>query len=173
MRVSDLPHLIRRFFESVRSRWPSPADQRFVAGFLSLELAAAFHRQHPMDQSHAVGCARRVVAAAPGRPDLVRAALLHDVGKQVAHLGVLGRSLASVASILHLPRTGRMQEYLDHGTIGADLLAALGEGGIVTAFAAHHHGLAPEGIDAGDWRILLEADRSGPPSDSGNTMTPA
>lgn len=159
MRPGDLPHLVRRFFGSLGARRPGPGDQRVVASLLPPVAAQRFFDQAAMDQDHALRCARAVMAAVPERHDLLRAALLHDIGKAASGLGIVGRSLASLSAILRLPRTGRMQRYLDHGPIGADWLSAAGESGIVTAFARGHHGPPPDGIDHADWAILVAADR--------------
>lgn len=159
MTLRDLPHLVRRFVGSLSARRPGPHDQAFAASVLAPSAASRFFAQAPMDQGHALRCARAVEAVAPGRTDLLRAALLHDVGKAASGLGVVGRSVASLAAITHLPRSGRMQRYLDHGRIGAAWLAADGEPEIVVAFAAGHHGAPPAGVDPADWALLQDADR--------------
>ena len=159
MRLGDLPHLTRRFFGSWRAGWPTPQQQRFVTTVLDGPAAQLFFAQAAMDQTHAVAVASAVSAAAPGRSDLVRAALLHDVGKTTSGLGVIGRSLASVLAILRLPTPGRLGGYLKHGPRGADLLAASGESGIVVAFARHHRSSQPpSGVSATDWAVLRRAD---------------
>ncbi len=159
MRLRNLPHLIRRFFGSLRARRPSPSEQRFIAAHLVGPAAQLFAAQAPMDQRHSLECARRVAAAAPGRGDLIRAALLHDVGKNHSGLGVLGRSVASLAAIARFPVRGRFRAYLSHGRLGADDLTGVGESGIVVAFAAAHHEVVPPSpIDATDWAMLRRAD---------------
>ena len=159
MRLADLPHLTRRFFGSWRAHWPSPQDQRLVTTVLDGPTARLFFEQAPMDQAHAIAVATAVSAAAPGRNDLLRAALLHDVGKTPTGLGVLGRSLASILAILRLPTPGRLGRYLEHGPHGADLLVATGEDGIVVAFARHHRSSQPPPeVSAADWAVLRAAD---------------
>lgn len=158
MRVRDLPHLVRRFFRSTAARWPSPEEQIFVGHQLTDRAAVLFFAQQPMDQAHAIRVARRVATRTPERRDLIRAALLHDIGKAATRLGVLRRSVASLLAIVHLPRPRAMQQYLDHGTIGADLLTGIEADPVVIAFAAHHHQGVPAGVDPGDWAILCDAD---------------
>jgi len=151
-------HLARRFFSTLRSRRPGPDDQLFVAGLVSPAEARLFWAQAPSDQAHGVSSARAVLALRPGRDDLARAALLHDVGKRHARLGVIGRSLASGLALLRLPVRGRFARYLDHGALGADDLEAIGSDALTVAFARHHHGPPPEGADEGAWEALAAAD---------------
>jgi predicted HD phosphohydrolase len=73
---------------SLTARRPDPGEQVFIASALRGAAALLFAAQSPMDQAHALRAARSVAAAAPGRTDLVRAALLHDVGK--THAGKKG-----------------------------------------------------------------------------------
>ena len=105
-----------------------------------------FWGQQPLDQRHALACAEVVAAGRPGREDLIRAALLHDVGKRHAHLGIVGRVVASVLSIVRLPAPGRLRSYLDHGSLGASDLETAGSEGIVVGFARGHHGPCPDGF---------------------------
>ena len=151
-------HLARRFFSTLRSHRPSPHDQLFVAGLVGPAEADLFWAQPPADQSHGVSSARAVLALRPDRRDLARAALLHDVGKRHARLGVIGRSIASGLALLRLPVRGRFARYLDHGAIGADDLAAIGADDLTIAFARHHHGAAPDEFAEGDWSALTAAD---------------
>ena len=159
MRLRHLPHLVRRFFGSLWARRPGPSDQIFIAGMLQGNAARLFAAQRPMDQHHALRTARQVAATAPNRTDLVRAALLHDVGKAHSDLGVIGRSLASIFAMARVPTRGRFAAYLDHGRLGASDLAGAGESGITVAFAARHHAAeAPAAIDPRDWARLRAAD---------------
>lgn len=159
MSPRSLPHLIRRFLRSLTARRPDPGEQVFIAAVLRGAAAHLFAAQSPMDQAHALRTARSVAAAAPGRTDLVRAALLHDVGKTHAGIGVIGRSCASLLAMAHVPPIRRMRAYLDHGPLGAADLARSGESGIVVAFAgAHHTPIAPPGTDPSDWAVLRLAD---------------
>jgi hypothetical protein len=159
MRLSLLPHLVRRFFGSLRARAASPSEQAMLSATLSEPSLRLFVAQPAMDQRHALRTATRIPADAPARIDLVRAALLHDIGKTPSDLGVVGRSVASLLAMARLPRTSRMRSYLDHGAIGAGALDAAGETGIVLAFAAHHgRPQSPPGVDPVGWEILRRAD---------------
>ena len=159
MRAPGRPlHLVRRFFGSLRARRPGPDAQLLVARALTPELARLFWDQPVADQAHGVAAARRIEAMAPQRPDLVCAALLHDVGKRHARLGVVGRSLASMAAMLRLPLARRHARYLAHGDAGAIELEQAGATAIAVAFARHHHRARPDSVAPEDWDLLVQAD---------------
>jgi hypothetical protein len=156
--MRELPHLVRRFFLSLRTRPLDPAEQAEAAALLRPEERDAFWSQPALDQRHALESARAAGALAPGRPDLIRAALLHDLGKRHAHLGVLGRSLASGLQLLRLPTPGRLRRYLNHGPIAAEELADAGSEAVVVAYARDHHRHRPVEVDPADWEVLVAAD---------------
>ena len=100
------------------------------------------------DRRHAVGVARRVVAAlfaagdAPPERPVIAAALLHDVGKVDAGLGTFGRAVATLASPV-VRRSGsgdsRLARYGRHDAIGASLLEAAGADPLTVTWAREHH----------------------------------
>jgi hypothetical protein len=156
--MSTLGHLAKRFVGSLGSHRPSPSNQSALAALLSPDAAELFFAQPAMDQAHAIDVALAVRAVVPERTELIRAALLHDVGKRHAGLRVFGRSLATLLGMLRLPKSARARSYLDHGRLGAADLERIGEKGIVPAFASGHHGNCPEGVDRSEWEILTRAD---------------
>lgn len=156
--MNRLTHLIGRFFEVLQARSLSPREQTEAAALLRDSERDLFWSQPAVDQRHGLEAARRVLVAAPGRRDLARAALLHDIGKRHARLGVLGRSLASGLDLVHIPVPQRFGAYLRHGPIGAEELRAVGSESLVGVFAEHHHGTRPSTISEEDWWLLLEAD---------------
>jgi predicted HD phosphohydrolase len=75
------------------------------------------------DRRHSIEVARRFIELAPGADrSAVAAALLHDVGKQVAGLGTMWRVVATVVG----PRTKRLRDYHLHEPLGAALLREAG-----------------------------------------------
>lgn len=152
------PHLARRFFAVLRARPLRPAEQAAVARRLRPEERHLFWQQCPADQRHGLECSRAVLARCPDRIDLARAALLHDVGKGRAPLGVAARTLATALAACRLPTPGRLGAYMDHGPTGAAALEAAGAEPVVVCFARHHHTSRPEGIATADWEVLCRAD---------------
>ncbi len=151
-------HLVGRFFGHVTANPPGPEDQQFVHDHLNDPCAALFWAQSGADQDHAVRVARRVSGALGDDREAVEAALLHDVGKSGVPIGAISRSLATVLDAAGLPMTQRMRRYRDHGPRGAEMLADAGCGPLTVAFALHHPGPPPGGIDPVRWKTLSEAD---------------
>lgn len=158
-RLGGPGHLVRRFFGSVRGGWPSPEEQRWVATLLDSRESELFWSQSTIDARHAIAVARYVGKTLPGRTDLVRAALFHDIGKTIDLIGPIRRSIATVLAGLRLPISGRMATYRQHAERGAEILVDYGHTGITVDFARFHkHTDPPVGIDAADWDLLRRAD---------------
>lgn len=155
-----LTHLAARFVDVVTSRPLTATERQRVETWLGPDSAAAkaYFSQSPADQRHGLSSADYVTRHAPNRPDLVRAALLHDIGKRHAGLGVIERVLASLALRLRIPVQGRWALYRDHGRIAAAELTPESE--LVRRFALHHHGQRPAEIPPADWDILIASDQA-------------
>ncbi len=117
-----------------------------------------FWAQPTPDARHAHDVARFVAEREPDREDLRVAALLHDVGKRHARLGVVGRTVATLLRWLPTPEDRRVALYTRHGPIGAAELEQAGFDGIVVDFAAAHHQGQPGGVDPRDWALLQQGD---------------
>lgn len=155
-------HLFRRFLEVATARRLSDAERASVESLLDTHAEIElFFGQARADQRHTYRAAQKMRELAPGRRDLARAALLHDVGKQHAHLGITGRSLASALTKLGVKVPGRMTMYLEHGRLGAQDLTEAGCEKVVADFAFHHHDQRPDSISRSDWALLELADTPG------------
>jgi hypothetical protein len=135
------------------------SEQDAVRHWLSEAECSLFFAQAPADQRHGYSAGLTVVDSGSGDSGTVRAALLHDVGKRHARLGVIGRVLASVLILLHLPLPGRLGVYRDHGEIAAGELESIGAEQLVVDFARHHHRSRPSTIDVSTWDLLQKADQ--------------
>ena len=96
-----LGHYVRRFFTSLSRRPPSPDDEAWAATVATPDEYALFARLSNQDRRHLIDSARRVQGALGPDADPVwlRAALLHDVGKYHAGLGVVERAVATVVAV--------------------------------------------------------------------------
>ncbi len=116
-------HLVARFFVSLDTTPPRPADEVWAETHLLPGEVGLWRRMGNVDRKHSTKVARRFVAA---RPEATRAeiagALLHDVGKIECGLGTFGRVAASVVG----RRGARFTTYHDHERIGSELAAAVG-----------------------------------------------
>ena len=158
--MREASHLIARFFDVLSAPPLRPAEQAEVAALLrSSEEQKMFWEQPAADQRHGLGAARHVAAQLSSRTELIRAALLHDVGKRHARLGIVGRVIASLIGGAGRRGRGRVRQYLEHGVLGAGDLEGCGAELVVVEYARAHHGPRPASIAVGDWEILAAADR--------------
>ena len=144
-------HLVRRFVGSLRPGGPSAEDSAWARSFLLPGEQRLWDQLSGADRRHAVGVARRVVAAV-GDADraVVAAALLHDAGKLASRLRTYGRVVATMAGGVAgrdmAPAwssgrgfTRRVGLYLRHAAIGADMLRIAGSEPLTVAWPAEHH----------------------------------
>jgi hypothetical protein len=130
-----------------------------VRGWLTDELAELFFDQSRSDQRHGYQAGLSVVADGVTDNDVIVAALVHDIGKRNARLGLFGRSLASVLILLGMDRLpDRVAAYRDHGVSGAGDLGRAGAPAVAIDFALHHHGARPPSIPPETWAVLVSAD---------------
>jgi len=156
-------HLFRRFFDVASARPLTESERAAVSDWLTAETAEVFFAQDDADQRHGFHAAQTVVAAGAGEGDVVMAALLHDVGKRHARLGLVGRSVASLLILARLPLTERMRTYRDHGIVAARELAGLSVPSLVVDFAMHHHRERPATIGPAIWDVLVASDQPAKP----------
>jgi putative nucleotidyltransferase with HDIG domain len=129
-----------------------PAERAEALAVLPPNLRALFLRMGARDQAHALRVLRRLVGQGEERELLLQAALLHDVGKVAAGLGIPGRSLVVLAGALRatallrrLPVVGgRATRYLDHPALGAGMLAAAGGSEGLVRLVAEHQAVMPK-----------------------------
>ena len=152
--MGSWPHLAGRFIGAHRPGGPPPEERAWVAEVLTPGEFALWERQPGQDQRHTVGVARRVEVMLAGTPHAgdtrwMACALLHDIGKVAAGLGIYGRVLATLVAKATAGRATAWEElrglrrrialYLRHGEIGADMVRMAGGREEVAVWAAAHH----------------------------------
>ncbi len=173
--IGQAGHYARRFVTSLSRRPPDPADDAWVRATVTASEWPLYARLGNPDRRHAAAGGRELVRllGPDVDPVLVRASILHDVGKVHADLGTVGRSFATVLTVaLGDARVrgwrdrpgwrGRVGRYEDHADRGAGELAAAGSPPEVVAWAAGHHHpdrLAGLGLDPTVVAALVRADR--------------
>jgi putative nucleotidyltransferase with HDIG domain len=153
----SLSHLALRFFDVLVSKPLTTTEVADIRGLLAPQESEIFFSQSDTDQRHGYHAAMTVRAAGE-HASVARAAILHDIGKRHADLGVMGRTLATVLIRLRLPLGPKARLYRDHGEIAARELEELGCESLVIDFARHHHHERPLTIPVGVWDLLLRAD---------------
>lgn len=145
-------HRARQFLAAGRS--PTAGDFALAREHLEPDLFVLFARQHPRDIVHAAATARWLLTRGYSHPELVAAALLHDIGKgeqrridRAAHVvaeaaGVAGRA-AQPRSRFALRRA--LARSRDHSAAGAAELRAKGAAARVVELTLNHH--SPPGND--------------------------
>jgi hypothetical protein len=137
----------------VRSDGPTAVDDVWAVSMLTVGERPLFTGMSGADRRHAIDGARAVErsVAEPFRRDAIEAALVHDVGKRHARLGVIGRSLATVtgwivrsdarrATLAGAPGwRGRVGKYLRHDAVGAKEVAAAGGSPLAIGWTDGHH----------------------------------
>lgn len=168
-------HWAGRFLSSVRPGPPSRQDLDWAQEQLTDSERRLFARMSNPDRRHAIRVARRVDAALrtdlPDRTVVLRAALLHDIGKVASGLRTYGRVVAtlsgavggrSYAEVWQDTRgfTRRVGLYLRYPELGAEMLAVAGSDPRVIAWAREHHLDEASWTVPADWgRVLAAADR--------------
>lgn len=135
-------HLARRFVTSLWPGGPGLEGEGWVAAVLGSGELRLWQRMSGPDRRHALAVARRVEAALGEdvAPEVLAAALLHDVGKVEAALGTFGRVGATLAAAAGRPDlTPRVGRYLEHPVRGGALLEAAGAHPLTVAWAREHH----------------------------------
>jgi hypothetical protein len=151
-------HLSNRFARALWPGRPRPEDRAWVESVLSPAAYAHWSLLPAHDQRHTIAVARAVQADLGGTPEggderWLAAALLHDVGKLDARLGVYGRVVATVSGAVGGPGmaeawserggfTRRVGLYLRHPELGAQRIRLAGGPEEAAQWAAAHH--APE-----------------------------
>ena len=166
-------HRLGQFLRYLQDNPLAPADQAEVRQVLAPRLRALFERMTPGEQRHSLRVLRalRAQAEAGALPaGLLEAALLHDVGKTCAPLGLLGRVLVVLARRwlpAHSLRWGQGQPRgwrrpfvtaAQHPAWGAELCAAAGAGPLAVALVRRHQDplRSARATPEDDWLALLQ-----------------
>lgn len=152
-------------------RLPEHLDA-LLASHLTAPQTAAFRALPIHDQAHLGRVCQSLLDRGAQDPDLLRAALLHDLGKvgPDGRVGLLDRALRVILARLAPSLLDRLAEYpaprwraglaraVHHPWLGADQAAAVGCSARTCWLIAHHHD-RPLPDDAG-LRLLVTADEA-------------
>jgi putative nucleotidyltransferase with HDIG domain len=130
----------------------SETDREEALAGLPYDLRPLFLSMTVRDQRHALRVLRRLEAQGPLSDLLRQAALLHDVGKARAPLGIPGRSLVVLAEVTHLLPVlllvpvlgGRVRRYVRHPELGAEMLRDAGADPVLVEIVREHQSPSPK-----------------------------
>ena len=143
---------IRQFREA--SLQPSAQDLQLVHEILSEPTLSLFLEQHPRDQRHGARTAQWLITNGQKNPELLAAALLHDIGKgkqrtrdRVVHVlaswSQTGQIIGKHTSAIELRRA--IARSREHSELGAQKLETSGASPRVIELTRLHH--KPPGTD--------------------------
>lgn len=164
----NLIYRLQQFWHLLRARPLEPQALQEVKDVLTPQELQLFRRHTVADQRHAYKVMRTLLASGEDDPDLLAAALLHDVGKTRYRLrlwerivGALGEALCPrcVETWAHGRASGWRRPFVirsQHGAWGAEMAQAAGSRARTVRLIRHHQDKAPA-LPAQDENRLLRS----------------
>lgn len=149
-----------QFVQALSARPLSPAERRQISVHLTPDQLALFDRMGTHDQRHSLQVLRTLLEDGQAQPDLLAAALLHDVGKARYPLRLWERPLVVLTRSFRpqiVRRWGREPAprgwkrpfiiYEQHPVWGAEMAAAANCSPLAVELIRRHHEPAGDSID--------------------------
>jgi len=157
---------VYRFRQGVRAlaSWFSAADDGLAREYLTPDLFALYRRMRRSERQHSLRVLQQLIAGGKTHPDLLTAALLHDVGKTRTHFFLPEKVLVVLVKAA-VPR--RMQQWgsgpahgwrrpfavsVQHPTWGAEMVAAAGGTPLAVELIRRHAELPDDPAGCGKQR---------------------
>lgn len=145
---------VRQFYRAITAQ-VTAADRVWVEDVLPAAAKPLFYAMHPADQYHALNVAKTAMrlweeAPAGDRALLLRAALLHDVGRVQGDMDIMGKVLAVLVKHFSPDKARQLAEanagwlghvlyvYYRHPEIGALKLEEIGMNEEAAIIRCHH-----------------------------------
>ena len=162
-----IAYRVRQFWHALFAR-PTPEDLSLARSVLSTPQMRLFEQLQPSEQVHSINICRRLIQLGEMQPDLLVAALLHDVGKSRYPLHTWDRALIVLAGAIFPNKTkiwgqGRPQGWQRafvvaqrHPAWGAEMAAGAGASPLTVTIIQRHQEPAPlkNGRDATEEMLL-------------------
>ncbi|MFP4344984.1 MAG: HD domain-containing protein [Anaerolineales bacterium] len=169
IRFSRVRYRVLQFWQTLWAPW-RPVDLPYVEARLTPPLLALFRTLPKSEQHHAVQVGRALEGQGLTDPDLITAALLHDVGKARVRPRIWERVLVVLGEYFFPQRAelwsrgaprGLRRGFVirrQHPAWGAELAAAAGARPRTLSLIRDHH---RSQVDAGELAALQAADDAG------------
>ena len=155
---TQLTHLARRFFTSLGRKAPDPLDVAWVKEVLVEPEFELWAKMSAPDQKHSISVAKMARNELPHDVTIVRAGLLHDIGKIAVRSGLITRILAAVMKPLatqdRIDSWARgngpfasLGAFMTYPQIGASMLRGIGSDEFIVRWATEHH------LPATEWTV--------------------
>jgi hypothetical protein len=143
-------HRAGQFWRYLSTLALPPADEADVDRVLSPALAALFRQMIPGEQAHSLRVMRWLIAHQHTQPELLQAALLHDVGKVCAPLNIFERVVTVFGHKLFPKQSSRWAQRQPqgwskafvvarhHADWGADMVARAGAAPLTVNLIRRH-----------------------------------
>jgi len=165
--VARITYRLYQFWQAVTAR-PTAADLDQARQTLNPAQMALFGRLQASEQAHAANVLGRLAAQGETQPDLLAAALLHDVGKLRAPLHLWERVIIVLGQAFfparvkqwgaaEQPQAGWRRAFIvarQHPAWGADLAREAGVSPLAEALIRRHQDLLPAAPTSLEDRLL-------------------
>lgn len=150
MNPARICYRTQQFWETLTARW-RPVDAAYVVTQLPPALLDLFMTMSPAEQHHSIALAKALEHHARTSPDLITAALLHDVGKTLVPPRLWERvAIVLVEYFVPTPAAvmdkawfgGLKRAYVTrtyHAAWGAELVAEAGASSRTVSLIRRHH----------------------------------
>jgi hypothetical protein len=108
----------RQFWNALQAR-PAPEALSQASAYLTPALQQVFERMSAAEKAHSLAVLNRLLHQGETHPDLLAAALLHDVGKSIAPLRLWERVVIVLGRALFSPQVERWGRQAEPGASGA------------------------------------------------------
>jgi len=163
--ISRLTYRSRQFWNALLSPSKRVTSEALLPHLTSAQLVL-FRRLQPAEQMHAHQLLKRLETAGQTTPDLLTAALLHDVGKILVPISIFDRIIVVLGSHLFRKAARRWAEGTPHGWHlpfvvaeqhagwGADLVSQTGATPLTVELIQRHHDSPVRNPDSHTERLL-------------------
>jgi len=176
LKKSSFLHYVKRYFKSIQVKI-TVADVEFIRTYLSKEEQILFYRMRRFDQRHSLEVAYNCLSLGTLPPEiiksrLVKAALLHDIGKCYLKCGLTSRVVYTLISYIspkafkHYAYQKKTKKVLaklavlaQHAEIGAGMLSAITDD-MELVEVVRYHNSEPRQPESYLLPLIREADKS-------------